>query len=121
MMRPLAVPVPKTTTDSAYKDELQKIWKGVDHVFDWSVKYDVFINTIEYQSKYKPDEAISPQKLFSRTAKMRGGYENPLEDSYHEGKDDDITDLIGRVNNVEWDVRCSEDFFKQEEQGRSKY
>jgi hypothetical protein len=44
MMRPLAVPAPKTTTDSPYKDELQKIWNGVDHVSDWSMKYCVFIN-----------------------------------------------------------------------------
>src|SRR6266567_5804459 len=107
MVRPLAVPVPKTTTDSTYKYELQKIWKGGPHVFDWSMKYGVFINTKEYQCKYQPDEAISPQKPLYRTARMRRSYENPLEDSYHEGKNDDITYLIGRVNNARWYIRCS--------------
>src|SRR6266480_4844402 len=100
MVRPLAVPVPKTTTDSTYKDELQKIWKGESHAFDWKFKYGEFVNTKEYQCKYKPDEAISPQKLFYRTARMRGSYENPLEDSYQEGKNDDITYLIARRNYV---------------------
>ena len=106
MVRPLAVPVPKTTTGGTYKEELQKIWNGVDHVCDWSMKYGVFINTKEYQGKYKPDEAISPHKPLSRTTRMRRSYENPLEDSYHEGKDDNITYLIGRVNFVKWYVRC---------------
>src|SRR5919201_4328800 len=114
MVRSLVVFTPQASTGTTDTYKEQQIWNYA-HIVDWRVKYSVLINTEEDQCKDEPDNTISPLKSPARPASGKESDQCSLQDSNHQCIDDDIADLVGRIDDIGRSVRCLQCLLKQEE------